>query len=936
MTKVTAKSVFFAGVAAALFLGMAEPAATQEEGALVALRGEIEVEPSPGSLLARRAGMEVESVTIPEALSLLSTTANVSVAFSASSFPERVRVSCHCQDASMAEALDQILSRTEFGYLELGEQIVIAKRTSREATESLRVFPAPWRNAYASVPASASRSMLNDRSGLVAVRGHQDTGTITGRITEAGTSRPLSGVQVTVEDTLLGVLTNAEGRYMITGVPAGVRMVTVTRLGFREQTSSVTVQSGGTVALDFALQQEAIGLDAVVVTGSPVAARVREMPVSVAVIDAAEIEAMQIQRVDQLFNGRIPGAVAWDLGVNPGQSLISVRGRTSFGSDFIKTYIDGVEVANPRFLAQIDPQSIERIEVIRGPQASTLYGSDAIGGVLQIFTKKGQESERPQVRMSTSLRTIETGYGGESSRLVNGHNLSGEVSGGGEGYSYNVGANRRGVDGHIEDWSETLTSAYLGTRLTHGMFSLSATAQYAFRPHRFRESVPSLAEFVPSFAAQSFTDRFERQTGVGLALGFLPTDTWSHNVTIGRHQFHNGYNIEPRFSSPGDTLYVIADFNYSRLSLRYNTSLTHQLGSDVSATVTGGVDHWQYNFRDYFTNAAGTPSGMITPAPSGFTRVTWDDWNNTGYYGHLRVGFWDQLFLTGGIRAEDHDNFGEDRGLVWSPQVGATYLHPVTNDLDFRIRGAWGEAIRPPSPTAREGFQSGSIERLPNPDIGPETQSGWEAGVDLVFEGGSKLTATYYDQEVDGLIQTVGLTPGQIFAREQAQNVGQIRNFGWEFEGSTELAGVQLQGTYSIMRSTVGRLSPSYTGDLREGDDNIGVPRNMFAMSLGYDLLRGNARFEISRKGAWTEVDWITLYRDAFGFSGDPHRGTNRDYWMDFGPATRLHLRLSQDVSESLGVDLSIENLTDVRQAEPNNFNTPQGRAVILGLRYSH
>jgi TonB-dependent starch-binding outer membrane protein SusC len=391
-----------------LFLGGTAPAEAQVEGTVMALRGEIHVQPGDGSLLSRPAGLSVKGATVPEALALLSTTASVSVAFSPNYLPGGVRVDCECRDVSIAEALDRILSATEFGYLELGDQVVIAKRAPVETMESLKKLPTGWAEASRSLPSDLILTVTQNGLPITArVEKLQETGVITGRVTGAGTGQPLSGVQIAVAGTLLGTLTNEQGRYVISGVPAGSHTVSALLLGFRDQTGSVTIQAGSTVVMDFALQQAAIVLDALVVTGTPGATRRRALPNTVTQVQASEVTAVSpVSTVTQLLQARTPGLTIMPASGQVGAaSSFRIRGAGSLSAgNHPVVYVDGVRIRSAdmggfgtnnvtqrtSMLDMMNPDDIESIEVIKGPAATTLYGADAAAGVIQIITKKGQ------------------------------------------------------------------------------------------------------------------------------------------------------------------------------------------------------------------------------------------------------------------------------------------------------------------------------------------------------------------------------------------------------------------------------------------------------------------------------------------------------------------------------------------------------------------
>jgi len=129
-------------------------------------------------------------------------------------------------------------------------------------------------------------------------------------------------------------------------------------------------------------------MDRVLVMGTPVAgAPERQLATAVSVVTSRSIREAQAGGMADVLRFGVPGVVAWDLGVSgPIAQIGSVRGSTSFSANYLKTYLDGVELASPFMLFAIDPDIVDRIEVIRGPQGSALYGSDAISGVSTLIT----------------------------------------------------------------------------------------------------------------------------------------------------------------------------------------------------------------------------------------------------------------------------------------------------------------------------------------------------------------------------------------------------------------------------------------------------------------------------------------------------------------------------------------------------------------------
>jgi TonB-linked SusC/RagA family outer membrane protein len=245
-------------------------------------------------------------------------------------------------------------------------------------------------------------------------------GTILGRVTETGTGRSLAAVQVSIEGTNLGTLTDAEGRYSIANVPAGDVRLVANRIGYAQVVRTVTVRDGASVAADIQMTETAVLLDEVVVTGTAGGTQRRAIGNVVASVNTDQIMARSpIGSVDQLLGQRTPGLMMLPGTGQVGTgSAIRIRGNSSLSqSNEPIVYIDGVRMdsdagrgpgqrggANVSRLNDINPADVQSIEIIKGPAAATLYGTEASNGVVQIITKRGQ-SGKPQFDVSTRLGT---------------------------------------------------------------------------------------------------------------------------------------------------------------------------------------------------------------------------------------------------------------------------------------------------------------------------------------------------------------------------------------------------------------------------------------------------------------------------------------------------------------------------------------------------
>jgi TonB-linked SusC/RagA family outer membrane protein len=223
-------------------------------------------------------------------------------------------------------------------------------------------------------------------------------GTIEGTVTETGTGRPIDGVQVRVQVVGIGGVTNALGRYRLTNVPARSVEVRARTVGYAPVNKTVTVVAGETVTLDFQIAQSALQLQAVVTTGTAGATEIKKLGNTVATIDPPKLGP--IATSSEILQGREPGVVGLTTSGLAGEGMrIHIRGNASLTqSNEPIVFVDGVRInssgsasagSSISRIDDIDPSTIEKIEILKGAAAATLYGTEASNGVIQIFTKRG-------------------------------------------------------------------------------------------------------------------------------------------------------------------------------------------------------------------------------------------------------------------------------------------------------------------------------------------------------------------------------------------------------------------------------------------------------------------------------------------------------------------------------------------------------------------
>ena len=249
----------------------------------------------------------------------------------------------------------------------------------------------------------------------------QQMGTVTGTVLDAQSGNPVSDAQVLVEGTGRGGLTNSQGRFLVDQVPEGIHTVTVERIGYAAASQTVDISATSPAVANFRVRQSAYELESIVVTGTPGAERVRALGNAIGQIQAERlVENSAVNNVSQILSGSEPGVeFSYGGGGPQAPANIRIRGAASIAlSSEPLIYIDGVRVSNSRSegpgtsyredgpirLNDIDPNEIQSIEVVKGPSAATLYGTEASNGVINIITKTGSTGP------ATMTAKVEAGF----------------------------------------------------------------------------------------------------------------------------------------------------------------------------------------------------------------------------------------------------------------------------------------------------------------------------------------------------------------------------------------------------------------------------------------------------------------------------------------------------------------------------------------------
>jgi outer membrane receptor protein involved in Fe transport len=862
------------------------------------------------AVLVRRVSLELTNVSLDAALKALTNRAGLRITYSPAVLPADRRVTISARDVAVVAALTEMLFRS-------GLDVVVGRD-----------------GALALVRCGHERG-----EGEVV-----DSGVIVGRVTDKSTGNPIAGASVTVEGGRGSTTTDAEGRFRITGLEIGTYEVRTRYIGYTPIAVSVTVSAVGEAMADFALAKSVQKLDELVtVTPGGSQTQLKALPTPVTVISAQDIAERRPQALLDVIRQAVPTGVAFDNPVVPVQTSFSVRGASSLSPDgsSMKIFIDGVEAT--RFAASpVDPNSIERIEVLRGPQASTLYGADAAGGVVQIFTKRGgAEESRPTVEAQAQVgiqQTPYTDFGG-----VLRQNYNGSVHGGGPDVSYNFGGGYARLSDYVPngDLSRQVTpSIYGGMRFGRGIFAADISARY------FRNKLPLVVSpqalssgFIPNSRPNYQVQDYTNET-YGTKISVVPTNWWRNIIMLGVDRSGTtATQTQRRLTTPADTFFALTNNTSRKISVGFNSSASGRLSDILTGTITVGIDHYDQDAHSFNTTRALNTEGTIQIA--GSANQSRGVKSNTGYFAQAEAGWHDIAFLTIGLRAENNSSFGRDIGTPVLPRAGLSVAQRFGR-ATMKARGSYGRAIRTPAVGQSFGVITPFAIQLENTRLSPERQQGWDAGVDLVVEGLGSLSVTGYNQIAEDLISTVTTSASPVFTY-QFQNIGRVANSGVEIEGTIGIRPFQLRAQYGYVRSVIEDLglAVSPEADLQVGDQPTLIPKHTGGAVVSLAPLEGaTVSAGLTYVGGYRNYDFLAVNRCLGGTGPCPDSfvttGSTKEFLVEYPSFAKFNVSITQRLTHQLEASLAIDNLTNNQAYEGGSLLPIMGRLTMLGLHVTY
>jgi vitamin B12 transporter len=615
--------------------------------------------------------------------------------------------------------------------------------------------------------------------------------------------------------------------------------------------------------------RDAAGNDVVVTASrSGDATELRDLPASITLIGNAEMQERQTRIVSDVLRD-VPGLAVSRTGAIGNSTQVRIRGSEG---NHVLVLIDGIEVADP-YQGEFDFGTLlgdeaARIEVLRGQQSS-LYGSDAIGGVIQYITLTGRDA--PGISLRAEGGSFGTASGGA------------RVAGFTDTLDYAVSASGYRTDGTptarfgSRDVGSTSFGANAKVTWTPSeTFKLTGVGRYSWTDADSNDSEADSTSPLFGYTVDSPGVGLKNEAIFGLARAelTLADGRWSNALT--------GQFADTKRRGFGEAGLTSGD-----KGTRYKGSFesSFRFGTDrVQSRVTGAVDFEREEYQN------------ITPSPFAFQgKRSTENW---GFVGQYELTVDDALSAGASVRRDENNRF--DDATTYRVQAG--YRLP----FGLRVRGAYGTGIKNPGYFELYGYADGRY--IGNPDLKPEKSEGWEAGVDQEFAGGrATIGATYFDSTLKDEIYTT--YPAPDFVATPANR-----------DSKSKQKGVELFVSARPIDQLKFDLAYTYLDAKEDGVNEVRRPENV--ASFNATVFSTDQRFSGTLTVRYNGRQDDVAYTDP---SFVPVPVSLDEYVL-------VNLNAEYKLTERVSLFGRVENLLGENYEEVFSFATP-GRAAYGGVR---
>jgi len=609
----------------------------------------------------------------------------------------------------------------------------------------------------------------------------------------------------------------------------------------------------------------------ITVTATRIDTPTTEVASSVTVITREELESMNKSTVLEALQD-VMGVVIIQNGPKGGSAAVFLRGANSEHAMFM---MDGVELNDPITpsrsydLAHLSLDNVERIEILRGPQ-STLYGSDALAGVINIITKKGQG--KPSVLLSS--------YGGSYGIYSGGAEISGST----DKAHYSFGTSYIQSSGF-----SAANTLYEGNTEKDGYRNLSLSGRFGF-------SLASNLDFdffMRSLNTKTEIDNFGGAYGddpnnlqeydtlflKGQLRGLFLQNRWEQELNISFVDYHRKHD------NPIDDTHPFDTDNSQYKSRLWKLDWQHNFFLHETNTLTFGLDHHQERGEsEYHSEGIWGPSSSFFPLKKSHI---------SGVYVQDRIRIANKFYATVGTRLDEHKQFGTSITYRLAPAYFVEKTHT-------RLKATYGTGFK--SPSLYQLYAPGTFwGPIGNEHLEPEESVGWDLGIEQqIMEGKFLLAAAYFSNEFKNLI---------IFDSLQ----------GFINVGKAQSRGVELLFRARPIEKLL--LNASYTRTEAKDKDTdtylLRRPRDKFSASLNYGFFnKGNISISLTHMGERDDMYWLEWTATRVTMSS----------------FTLLNSAASYDIFSNVQIFVRLENMLNAKYELIKGYATPE-LSVYGGLK---
>ncbi len=706
---------------------------------------------------------------------------------------------------------------------------------------------------------------------------------VRGTVSNESNNRPLVGAALQIDDSPFGTESDENGNYVINSLPAGYWNLSVSHLCFDDKEADFTIADNDTLELDFALTECAIERDQVVFTATRTMQLLKNVPITTELVTSKEIEYRAAQTVAEALvtetgidvSSTFAGQGVSLLGVDPNKVLILVDGNRVIGR--VNGSID---------LEQISTAGIKQIEIVKGA-VSTLYGSEAIGGVINVITTPSSELFLMSANLSIGghipddLRFASTNYS--------------------PSLTFTAKPNKLGIKGSFRHSSIGLIDLNPSTPHTNGTDKtdrLNSSLQFNYDisdnsslivSGSYMDEAKSWIEDAGLVSVLISYDDEEQNSYTNLSAEYLLSPNWQERTSVKLYNTSNSHHWK-KFTKGYHNLrdQSRGDENFTEFSVITTKKLTDE------HIITTGADVYRWDL-EAFSELGGVASRYSS------NQMTWDAFLQDEWKP------FDKWTFVPGIRFEKHEVYGNH----FSPRI--SFMTEPTDNI--KIRGSAGFGYRAPS--AKELYfdfnhsSAGYIVKG-NPHLKPEESESFTISIDHNYRNDATAKISLFYNNMRDLINfdSLGATEEHYLGVYRYENITSAYTRGIEVERSVRVNGsLELNFAYTFLESK----------NRENGSELIGRKKHSGRWNMTWF------------KGLWTTKIWgrydgKSLYTTIW--ETDDKSSTE---WTQ--PYQVWNLAITRELPKDFTAYLKVENLLDYYHIK---YGPWSGRILTAGLKWNY